>query len=67
MEAAPVTKKELERKAFRPPEVAKATGLSRACVYQLVQEGRIRSVRIGRAILIPASALDELLAGDPAA
>lgn len=54
----------LPRKAYRPPEVAKATGLSTAMIYMMVADGRLRSVRCGRAILIPATAVEELLAGE---
>lgn len=54
----------LERKAYRPPEVAKVTGLSRAFVYQLIADGRLRSVRLGRALLVPAAAVADLLADD---
>jgi excisionase family DNA binding protein len=65
MEATVTDKDTMERKAYRVPEFAKATGLSRACVYQLVEEKRLRAVRVGRAILIPASAVDAFLAGGP--
>jgi excisionase family DNA binding protein len=64
MHADPVA---LERKAYRPPEVARATGLSRAFIYQLITEGKLRSIRLGRAIVIPAAAVDALLAGEAGA
>ena len=50
-----------KRKAFRPHEVARLLGVSRAFGYQLVKQGRIRSVRCGHAILVPADAVDEFL------
>ena len=33
-------------------------------VYMMIADGRLRSVRCGRAILIPATAVEELLAGE---
>jgi excisionase family DNA binding protein len=34
---------------------AKAEGVGRDCAYKLVEEGRVRHVRLGRKILIPRS------------
>ncbi len=53
----------VERLAYRPSEVAKAIGSSRAYAYQLVQRGVIRSVRCGRAIFVPRAAVEAFLAG----
>lgn len=36
-------------------------GLSRGTVYQLVHSGQLRSVRIGRRIVIPRVAIKEIL------
>ena len=46
-----------ERVLLRVEEVAEAIGLSRAKVYELLTEGRIPSVKIGRSRRIPVSAL----------
>lgn len=43
--------------------VAEHLGVSRAMVYDLIKTGELRALRIGRLIRIPASALDEFLAG----
>lgn len=51
----------LERKAYRPVEVAAVLGVSRAWVYRLIQEGEIQSIKVGHRLLIPAGAVDELL------
>jgi excisionase family DNA binding protein len=40
-------------------QAADALGLGRTLVYQEISRGRLRSVRIGRRRLIPASAIDE--------
>ena len=54
----------LERKGYRPPEFARALGLSTAMIYLMLRDGRIRGVRMGRAIVIPATELEALLAGE---
>jgi excisionase family DNA binding protein len=41
--------------------VARALGLSRNTVYELIRQGQIPSVRLGRRILIPREALENLL------
>lgn len=42
-------------------EVVEALRVSRSTVKRLIGEGKLRSVRIGRRVLVPAAALDELL------
>jgi excisionase family DNA binding protein len=49
------------RKAVRPSELARMLGISRALGYRLVAEGTIRSVRVGRAVLVPVSEIDKFL------
>jgi len=51
-----------KRLAYRVPEFAAATGLSRAYIYQLVKAGELPSRTVGRAVLIPAAAAEEWLA-----
>jgi len=46
-------------------ELAEALGVSRATGYELVHQGVVRSVRLGRRIVVPRSAVDELLALNP--
>ena len=53
----------VERRAYRPAEVAEATGTTRAFVYLLIQRGELRTVKLGRCTLIPASELDRILGG----
>lgn len=43
------------------PELGEALGVGRNTAYGLVNSGRIRSVRVGRRILVPTSAVDEFL------
>ena len=44
------------------PDVGRALNLSRATTYSLVNQGVIPSIRLGRRIVVPRKALEELLA-----
>ena len=57
----------MERKSLRPAEAARLLGVSRETVYVLMRSGQLRSVRLGRARLIPVAALDELLSSQDVA
>ena len=48
--------------AFSAKEAADTLGVSERHVRDMVNEGQIRVVRLGRRLLIPAEALRELLA-----
>jgi excisionase family DNA binding protein len=52
-----------ERRALRPKEAARAYGVSRTLIYEWMQTGRLKSVRLGGARLIAVDALEALLAG----
>lgn len=45
-----------------PKGAAQYLGVSRLSIYYLVRENRIRHIRVGSAIRIPQSALDEFIA-----
>lgn len=45
-------------------EVAAALGISRAHAYELVAQGELPSLRLGRRIVVPRQALERLLGGD---
>jgi len=47
---------------YRVPEVAEALGVSRAKVYQLIQSGALRSVKIDSSRLIRSADLMEFVA-----
>lgn len=47
------------RLLYRIPEVSECLGLSRTKIYELMWKGELRSVKIGRAIRIPRTALEE--------
>ncbi len=50
-----------DRQAYRVKEVVKLIGLSRVKVFQLLRDGRLRSIKVDASRLIPASALSEFL------
>ena len=52
---------EHERLIFSVREVAKLLGLSKASTYEAVRIGSIPSLKVGRRILIPKVALQDLL------
>jgi excisionase family DNA binding protein len=52
---------EIERLAYGVAEAAKALGISYRALYTLIKSGHLRAVRVGRRIIIPKSALEELL------
>jgi excisionase family DNA binding protein len=45
------------------PEAASLLGVSRALGYKLVREGTLRHIRLGRRIVVPYKAIQELLDG----
>ncbi len=47
---------------YRVPEVAEALGISRAKVYQLIQSGTLRSVKIDSSRLVRSADLMEFVA-----
>lgn len=48
-------------------QAAELAGIGRTRLYAEIGSGRVRSVRVGRRRLIPASAIRELAAGPPGA
>ena len=44
-----------------PTEAARALGIGRSKLYELMREGRIRSVRIGTCRRVATAALDEFV------
>jgi excisionase family DNA binding protein len=67
MEERMYVQRQFERMGYSPEEAAKVVGLSRGGIYNLMASGKLRSVKIGRRRIIPASALAELLEGPDAA
>lgn len=44
---------------YRVPDAMRTLRMSRSVIYELMRSGRLRSVKEGRARLIPASAIAE--------
>jgi excisionase family DNA binding protein len=57
----------VDRVLLRPEEVAQALGVSRTTVFELIRAGALRSVKIGAARRVSATALTEYVAGLEAA
>ncbi|HEY2476366.1 MAG TPA: helix-turn-helix domain-containing protein [Candidatus Cybelea sp.] len=50
-----------KRLVFDVNETAEALRISRSTVKRLIVEGKLRTVRVGRRILVPAAALEKLI------
>lgn len=51
----------MNRLTLSVAEVAEALGVSRRTVYDMVADGRLRALNLGRRVVIPRVALEELL------
>jgi excisionase family DNA binding protein len=62
-----VTAEEIDKIMSLPtcsvPDAAKVLGIARAGAYKAVNERELRSIRIGRRVLVPTDAIRELLQG----
>jgi excisionase family DNA binding protein len=47
--------------AYRPDQVPAVIGLGRTKVYELLRTGQLRSIKVGKARLVPRAAIDEFL------
>ena len=50
------------RRTVSVKEAARLLGVSRTTAYECVHRGEIRTIRLGRRILIPLNVIDDLLA-----
>ena len=51
------------RRTRKPEEVGKILGVGRNQVYELIRSRELRSISVGRKLLVPLTAIDEFLAG----
>lgn len=51
----------MEQEALSVTQVAKMLGISRTFAYAAVNDGTIPSFRLGKRVLVPKAALDEML------
>ena len=49
----------MERLLLKPSEVGQALGIGRSLVYELIRQGEIPSVRVGRCIRVQRASLDK--------
>ncbi len=61
---SPATHEQAICRTYSVETAARVLGISRALAYQLVREGVIPSVKLGRRVLIPQQALTALLSCD---
>ncbi|MDA2806133.1 excisionase family DNA-binding protein [Nocardiopsis suaedae] len=50
-----------DKKLLRVEEAAKLLGIGRTRAFELIKDGRLRSVKLGKTRLVPAKALDEFV------
>jgi excisionase family DNA binding protein len=55
--------REIELRALRPKQAARAYGVSRTIIYEWLKAGRLASVKLGGARLISVDALEALVSG----
>ncbi len=48
-------------RVLRVEEAARALGIGRSLVYDLIRSGRLRSFKVGSRRLIPIAAIDEVI------
>ncbi len=48
-------------RVLRVEEAARALGIGRSLVYDLIRSGRLRSFKVGSRRLIPADAIDDVI------
>ena len=48
---------QVERILYRPAEAAKAIGISRSRIYELIARGEIPSIRVGGVVRVPVASL----------
>jgi excisionase family DNA binding protein len=51
-----------DRQLYRIPDAMRLLSMSRSVIYEQLRSGRLRSVRQGRARLIPAAAITDYIA-----
>ena len=54
----------LEDKGLSVSEAGKRIGVSKSTAWRLVQSGLLRSVRVGKRVIVPVSATNEFLSGN---
>ena len=55
----------MERGTFTVSEAAKYLGIGRNTAYELVAQGRLPVLRLGRRLVVPRAALEKMLEAQP--
>jgi excisionase family DNA binding protein len=55
-----------KRLAYRVSEIQEALGIGRNLAYDLIKSGQLGHIKAGKAVLVPASALERFLASEQA-
>lgn len=53
------------RRFYRIRQIVETTGLTRAHIYQLLHDGELEAVTVGKAVLVSAESVERLLAAAP--
>jgi prophage regulatory protein len=53
----------MDKILLKPAEVAERLRIGRSLVYELITQGEIPSIRLGRCIRVPVAALNEWIEG----
>ncbi len=56
----------MDRRTMTVEEAAHMLGISRSSAYECVRRGELRALRLGRRLVVPRDALEELLASSQA-
>lgn len=56
---------EVGRHTYTVQEAARLLGISRGLAYELVKQGRLPVVRLGKRLVVPRAALQRLLGESP--
>ena len=59
--AHPTEAPAVERVSYRVSEFSRASGIPKSSVHDLIRQGKLRAVRLGRIVLIPISEIDRIL------
>ncbi len=56
-------REEVERQGYNVGEAARIIGVGRTTLHKMMNQGRIRPVKVGARTIIPKSEIDRLLSG----
>ncbi|ACV64407.1 conserved hypothetical protein [Desulfofarcimen acetoxidans DSM 771] len=51
----------MKKEAYSIPETAKILGIGRSLAYQLAREGKLKTVKLGKRLIVPAKVIEQML------